>query len=1035
MALYDAFISYSHAKDKPVASALQSVIQKLGKPWYRRRALRLFRDDTSLSATPHLWPTIEKALSESRFLLVLASPEAAASQWVNKEVAWWLEHKGIDTLLLAVVDGEIAWDNTRGDFTARASTPLPAVLAGRFTSEPKWVDLRAYRLSPDARNADFTSLAADFAAAIHGMPKEDLLSQEVRQQRRALTLAWSAVATLIVLIGVAAWQWWEADIAKKEAQTAAHIATEQRDRAERTLKAATSTANSLVNDLARQFRYRTGIPLSLVRDIVDRARNLQQQLTQSGETSPDLRRSEAMALAQVAITLIDQGDAVSGLAAAEQERDIMTALVSTNADDTEWQRAWAYAYRMVGNALGALGREPSTLEAYSNANEILTRLVSLDPGKAQWQNERAGILRQMADSLRAMGRSEEAIAALRQAVSISEKLVETDPANVDWQYGLADNRDGLGRALDAAGRLTEALTDLEEGLAIRQRLAAKHPQNGDYQNEVYRSFLSLADLYGHDEKMTQAIAVLQQGLAILEPIAARDPGNGLWQNNLSTLHQRLGDLYVREGNLEKAGEQFAQDLAIREKLAAANPERDEWQQYLANAYNRMGDIRLQDKNYEEALRWYRKALAIRERLAPTVAANADWQSLLAGEHVKIARALVQDGKKEEGAESYQKAVAIFQRLVELDPGKVSWEQMTTIALNEMAGLLAKIDGRMPDAIAALRQAVAIQVKLVAVNPDFMPRRWNLALTYETLGDLLLDTKQREEALASFVHASELLEQLASDDRDGLRSRRELSDVAAKAGSLMDSLGRRAEAIVFYRKCLAVREELAGIEPQETWWQIGAAVALIRLGELGDDPDPRFTRALAMLEGLDAAGKLPEQRKLWLDRARGKVALIHSRQARAALYAGDLSLALDEISIALKLDPSNAYSVLWRHIIRARRGDDDRAELAADAARLDSAIWPWPVVALFTGTKTPDLVRADALSGKDDKTRTGQICEADFYTGMFAVEKGATEEARQLLAAALKGCPPDFMEYEGARQELKRLGFAGADDSGQKTENR
>jgi hypothetical protein len=61
MALYDAFISYSHAKDKPIAAALQSAIQKLGKPWYRRRALRLFRDDTSLSATPHLWPTVEQA--------------------------------------------------------------------------------------------------------------------------------------------------------------------------------------------------------------------------------------------------------------------------------------------------------------------------------------------------------------------------------------------------------------------------------------------------------------------------------------------------------------------------------------------------------------------------------------------------------------------------------------------------------------------------------------------------------------------------------------------------------------------------------------------------------------------------------------------------------------------------------------------------------------------------------------------------------------------------------------------------------------
>src|SRR6516165_5010653 len=89
MALYDAFISYSHAKDRRIASALQSAIQRLGKPWYRRRVLRLFRDDTSLSATPALWPAIEQALANSRFLILLASPEGAASPWVTKEVSYW----------------------------------------------------------------------------------------------------------------------------------------------------------------------------------------------------------------------------------------------------------------------------------------------------------------------------------------------------------------------------------------------------------------------------------------------------------------------------------------------------------------------------------------------------------------------------------------------------------------------------------------------------------------------------------------------------------------------------------------------------------------------------------------------------------------------------------------------------------------------------------------------------------------------------------------------------------------------------------
>jgi hypothetical protein len=49
---YDAFISYSHAADGQLAPALQTGLQPLGKPWHRRRALRVLRDKTSLSATP-----------------------------------------------------------------------------------------------------------------------------------------------------------------------------------------------------------------------------------------------------------------------------------------------------------------------------------------------------------------------------------------------------------------------------------------------------------------------------------------------------------------------------------------------------------------------------------------------------------------------------------------------------------------------------------------------------------------------------------------------------------------------------------------------------------------------------------------------------------------------------------------------------------------------------------------------------------------------------------------------------------------------
>src|SRR6516165_2154009 len=163
---YDAFISYSHAKDKPVATALQAVVQKLGKAWYRRRALRVFRDDTSLSASPHLWPSIEQALGQSRFLILIASPEAAASRWVGQEIAYWLDHNSADTVLIALTEGELDWDEATADFCWSEATPLPAALKNRFAVEPRWIDLRPYRDASTPKGAEFMGLGADFAAAI-----------------------------------------------------------------------------------------------------------------------------------------------------------------------------------------------------------------------------------------------------------------------------------------------------------------------------------------------------------------------------------------------------------------------------------------------------------------------------------------------------------------------------------------------------------------------------------------------------------------------------------------------------------------------------------------------------------------------------------------------------------------------------------------------------------------------------------------------------------------------------------------------------
>jgi WD40 repeat protein len=197
---YDVFISYSHAADGRLGAAVQAGLQSLAKPWYRRRALRVFRDKTSLSASPELWPSIERSLSRSRYFVLLASPEAAASAWVDQEVRWWRARRSHDSLLIALTAGELRWDKTGGDFEATA--PIPSGLRGWFPGEPLWVDMRWARDEKDVsqRNPRFRDGVADLAAPPRGLQKDELIGEDISQHRRTLRLARGAVALLVLLL-------------------------------------------------------------------------------------------------------------------------------------------------------------------------------------------------------------------------------------------------------------------------------------------------------------------------------------------------------------------------------------------------------------------------------------------------------------------------------------------------------------------------------------------------------------------------------------------------------------------------------------------------------------------------------------------------------------------------------------------------------------------------------------------------------------------------------------------------------------------
>jgi hypothetical protein len=199
--LYHAFISYSHAVDGRLAPALQRGLQRFAKPWYRPRALRIFRDEASLSADPGLWSSIVRALDASRHFILLASPQAAASVWVAREAEYWAAHKPPANLLIGLTEGDLVWDGTDGDFDWEQTTALPQALRGVFAEEPRFIDLRWARTTEDLSlsHPAFREAVAEFAAPLHGIPKDELAGEEVRQHRRTVATARAAALALLVL--------------------------------------------------------------------------------------------------------------------------------------------------------------------------------------------------------------------------------------------------------------------------------------------------------------------------------------------------------------------------------------------------------------------------------------------------------------------------------------------------------------------------------------------------------------------------------------------------------------------------------------------------------------------------------------------------------------------------------------------------------------------------------------------------------------------------------------------------------------------
>jgi WD40 repeat protein len=257
---YDAFLSYSHAADSRLAPMLQRALQRLTRAWYQRQALRVFRDQASLAANPDLWGTVERALRESHYFVLLASPEAARSEWVAREVAWWQEHRERATFLIALTDGTIRWDNRAGDFDWASTDALPDGLRGWFPREPLWVDLTWTRAVATGelslRHTRFRDNVGTLAAAIHGRRKDQIDSEDARRHRRATLLSRAVIVVLAALLVISG-------IATINANVERGVADQQRTAADQQRTAATERALEAEAQNTAATQPQTSLELSL----------------------------------------------------------------------------------------------------------------------------------------------------------------------------------------------------------------------------------------------------------------------------------------------------------------------------------------------------------------------------------------------------------------------------------------------------------------------------------------------------------------------------------------------------------------------------------------------------------------------------------------------------------------------------------------------------------------------------------------------------------------------------------------------------
>lgn len=213
---YRAFMSYSQ-RDRAIARRIHRALEVYRVPAGIDAAVgpdrglgRFFRDDDEMGASQSLGAALEGALDDSENLIVICSPSAARSKWVDAEVRRFKKRDCTRVFAVIAAGEPHAADPDRECFPPSLKVKFAA--AGNPTKDPD--EPRA----PNLQREGLRRVRAQLAAGLLGIPFDALWQRERRRTMRTRLLASTAGLAVLAVLAVVGYGWL---VARMESRTQA----------------------------------------------------------------------------------------------------------------------------------------------------------------------------------------------------------------------------------------------------------------------------------------------------------------------------------------------------------------------------------------------------------------------------------------------------------------------------------------------------------------------------------------------------------------------------------------------------------------------------------------------------------------------------------------------------------------------------------------------------------------------------------------------------------------------------------------------